>query len=209
MINTVLDNLKKNNYDAHFVAKKEDVIPLVKELIPENSVISFGGSVTLNECGVLDYLRNGKYELLDRNKPGLAREEIEEIYRKAFFADFYLTGTNAITEGGQLYNVDGNGNRVAAMIFGPKNVIVVTGINKIVKDINEAELRIKNIAAPKNCDRLSMDTYCNKMGNCVKNECGFFGCDSDLRICCDYVVMGRQRKKDRIKVIIVGEELGY
>lgn len=209
MINTVLENLKKNGFDPHFVAKKEDVLSLLKDLVPEKSVISFGGSVTLNECGVLDFLRNNNYELLDRNKPGLTREEIEEIYRKAFFADFYFAGTNAITEGGQLYNVDGNGNRVAAMIYGPKNVIVVAGINKIVKDINEAELRVKNIAAPKNCERLSMDTYCNKVGNCVKNECGFFGCDSDSRICCDYVIMGRQRIKNRIKVILVGEELGY
>ncbi len=209
MINKVIENLKKNYFDAYYVPKKEDVLSLMKELVPQESVVSFGGSVTLNECGVLDYLRNGNYELLDRNKPGLTREEIEEIYRKAFLADFYLTGTNAITEDGRLYNVDGNGNRVAAMIFGPKNVIVIAGINKIVKDIESAELRVKNIAAPKNCERLSMDTYCNKVGNCVKNECGFLGCDSDSRICCDYVIMGRQRKKDRVKVIIVGEELGY
>lgn len=122
--------------------------------------------------------------------------------REAFFADTYLTSTNALTEEGELYNVDGNGNRVAAMLFGPKQVIVVAGYNKIVADMEAACRRIEKIAAPANVVRLGLSAPCAQTGECMH-------CHSEGRICCDYVRMGMQRTPGRIKVIIVGEPLGY
>ena len=127
---------------------------------------------------------------------------MDEIFRKSFFSDTYLTSTNAITENGELYNVDGYGNRVAAMIYGPKSVIVVAGINKIVKDLDQAVERVKRIAAPANSIRLDKNTPCTKTGYCVD-------CKKDDRICCSYTVLGHQKQKNRIKVILVGESLGY
>ena len=201
--------LEKNNMKPFYVETKEDVIPLLNELLADNETVSCGGSVTLSECGILDYLRKGNFVFLDRYKENLTREEINDIFKKSFFCDTYFTSTNAITEQGQLYNVDGNSNRISAIAFGPKSVIVIAGINKIVKDIDEAVLRVKNVVAPKNAARLSMDTYCAKAGHCVVNDASYGGCTSKDRICCSRLICDQQRIKDRIKVILVGEEIGF
>ena len=124
------------------------------------------------------------------------------MYKKTFMADAYFTSTNAITENGELYNVDGNGNRVAAMLYGPDKVIVICGVNKIVKDLNEAIERNKRVAAPINAKRLNKDTPCAKVGYCMD-------CKSKDRICNEYTVIKRQRNKDRIHVIFMNENLGY
>ena len=158
--------------------------------------------LTLEECGIMNLLRSGLYDFLDRSAPGTTPDKVEEIYRMAFCADAYLTSSNAITEQGELFNVDGNCNRVAAMLFGPKSVIVVAGYNKIVADLEEAVLRLKKTAAPANAIRLHCATPCAKVGECMD-------CHSDGRICCNYLVSAQQRHQDRIKVILVGEELGY
>jgi hypothetical protein len=216
-ISKTMKNLERNNMMACFVEKKADVISKVVELIKEGETVSVGGSMTLFECGVIDHLRSGRYNFQDRYKEGLTRPELEDIYRKAFFADTYISSTNAVTENGELYNVDGNSNRVAAICYGPKSVIIIVGYNKIVDDIDAAVSRVKRTAAPANCVRLSCETYCNKKGECMSlesygNDKGSgmtSGCNSPARICCSYVVSGYQRVKDRIKVIIVGEELGY
>ena len=124
------------------------------------------------------------------------------MFREAFFCDTYLTGTNAVTEEGELYNVDGNGNRVSAMIFGPKSVIVVAGYNKIVPNLEAARKRVREVSAPANAVRLDTKTPCKIIGTCRD-------CHSDERMCCSYVTLGQQRIKGRIKVIIVGESLGF
>lgn len=210
-IEKTMENLRKNNMVPYFAETKEDALKLIKTLVKEGETVSVGGSVTLNEIGALDMLRNGDYNFLDRYKEGLSREEVTEIFRKSFFADSYITSTNALTSEGELYNVDGNANRVAAMLFGPKSVIVVAGKNKIVENLNEAEKRVKTIAAPKNVKRLGMKTYCAEKGVCMgfDDEKLCAGCNSEDRICASYTVMARQRIKDRVKVIIVNEELGY
>ncbi len=210
-IEKTLENLRKNNMAAYFAETKEDALKLVESLIGKGETVSVGGSVTLNEVGVLSLLRNGDYDFLDRYKEGLSRDEVTEIFRKSFFADSYLTSTNALTEEGELYNVDGNSNRVSAMLFGPKSVIVVAGKNKIVENLKEAEKRVKTVAAPKNVKRLAMKTYCSEKGVCMgaEDEKLCAGCQSEDRICASYTVMSRQRIKDRVKVIIVNEELGY
>ena len=206
-------NLEKNNMKVYTVESKDEVYPLIKSLIKKEDVIGFGGSMTLEETKVLDSLINDGYNVLDRRKSGLTPEEIREIYRKCFFADWFLMSSNAITKNGLLYNVDGNGNRVAALIYGPDRVIVVAGKNKIVENENEAVLRVKKIACPRNCERLDVKSYCLARGHCMSLDTGgkglFDGCNSDTRICCNYVVSSKQKVKDRIVVILVNEELGY
>ena len=133
----------------------------------------------------------------------------------SFSADVYLCSSNAVTENGELYNVDGNSNRTAAILYGPKSVIMVVGINKIVRNLDEAVQRVKNVSAPANALRLSCGTFCSEKGYCVSLEgkkggielCS--GCQTDARICCNYVVSARQRQRNRIKVLLVGQDLGY
>lgn len=211
-IERLLSALEKNNIKGFYVDTKDEVCGLVKKLIKKGEVVSAGGSVSLHEAGVIKLLNSGNYNFLDRSL-AKTREEIEEIYRKSYTADTYFCSSNALTENGELFNVDGNSNRVSAILYGPKSVIMVVGINKIVKNIQEAQIRVKEIAAPKNTQRLNCETYCNKTGHCIalnKSEYEILcGCDSDARICCNYVISAKQRHKDRIKVIIVGENLGY
>lgn len=201
-IQKTIDNLRRNKMKPYFVESRTELIRVIGELVKGNSLITSGGSMTLKESGVTEFLQKeygGAY--LDRSA-GKTPEEVGEIMRKAFVSDTFLTSSNAITEDGELYNVDGNGNRVSAMIFGPKQVIVVAGVNKLVKDLAAAKERVEKIAAPKNTVRLSCDTPCAKTGECMH-------CRSDARICCSYVTLAQQRVPDRIKVIIVNEELGY
>ena len=204
--------LEKNNMKCFIAKTKEDVLPIVKKLLDEGCTVATGGSVTLNECGVTDYLRSGAFNFLDRT--GLSGDELKKCFRAAFSADAYLCSSNAITENGELYNVDGNANRVSAICYGPDSVIIVAGVNKIVPDINAAVKRIKNVCTNKNSVRLGLDTYCSKKGACCVNV----GCDGDFadgcksteaRMCCSFVITSFQRAKYRIKVILVGEELGY
>ncbi len=210
LLKKVAEKLENNNMQTFVVETKEEVYPIVKKLIPNDAVVGFGGSVSLSDTKVLEKLGNDGYKLLDRRVEGA---DVQKIYRDAFSADFYLCSSNAITENGVLYNVDGNANRVAAIAFGPKNVIIIAGKNKIVKDIDSAVRRVKEYVAPKNCVRLGLDTYCAKNGKCVslnkENPEMSDGCASDSRICCDYIISSRQRIKNRIKVILVNEELGY
>lgn len=205
--------LEKNNMQAIIVKTKEEACIEAQKLMPKGSSVTMGGSVTIKECGIADMVKNGNYDFLDRSKPGLTPTDIKEIYRKSFFCDTYLSSSNAITINGELYNVDGNSNRVAAMLYGPEQLIVVAGYNKIVKNIDEAVLRVKTKAAPPNCERLGIDNYCRMQGKCVSlnNETSEIcdGCSSDSRICCNYVIMSHQKIKNRVKVILVAEELGY
>ncbi len=211
-IKNIMQNLQRNNMQAFYAETSAEAVEQVRDLLHKGDVISCGGSVTLAESGVMDLMRSGDYEFLDRSK-AKDPEAVREIYLRSFSADAYLTSCNAITEQGWLYNVDGNSNRIAAIAYGPKSVIVVAGVNKIVKDLKEAELRVKQTAAPQNTVRLNLNTYCNKTGECLSLQGGdgqmCNGCQSDARICCNYLISAQQRYKDRIKVIIVNENLGY
>ncbi len=198
-IERTMENLKKNRMGAYYVQSAAEVVPLVDRLCRPGETVAVGGSMTLFECGVIDHLNSGKYRHLDRYAKDA---DIAQVMRDAFFADTYLTSTNALTETGELYNVDGNGNRVAAMLFGPRQVIVVAGYNKIVADMEEAVRRVEQVAAPANVARLGLSAPCAKEGRCVH-------CRGDGHICCDFVRMGMQRTANRIQVILVGEPLGY
>lgn len=191
--------LRDNNMYCECVDSTEEALEVIESLINEGDTITVGGSMTLFEAGVMELLRNGNYNFLDRYAEGA---DIQGIYEAAFTSDVYFMSSNAITENGELYNVDGNGNRVAALTWGPKSVIIVAGYNKIVKDLDEAAERVKDIAAPANATRLGCDTPCTKVGHCMN-------CASQRRICATTVICARQRVQNRIKVILVGEELGY
>ena len=212
-IEKTMQALRKNNMQAYLCADAAEAREQVKALLKDGDTVTHGGSETLFQCEIPQMLKSGNYNYLDRNAEGLTREQIEEIYIKAFSSDVYLTSANAVTENGLLFNTDGNSNRVAAIMYGPASVIVIVGINKLVADLDEAFLRLRTIAAPKNTTRLKCDTYCAKTGKCVSlnspdSSIGD-GCGSEQRICCNYAISAYQRKKDRIKVIIVQEPLGY
>lgn len=194
--------LEKNNYEVIVVENVAEMKEKVNEIIQDESTVSFGGSMSIVNSGLIDELRNRKINLLDRYKEGLTQEEIGKLYRESFFADYYLTSSNAITENGELVNLDGNGNRVAAMIYGPKKLVVIVGKNKIVKDLDEAYERVRNYASPINARRLNRRTPCCETGYCMD-------CNSNDRICNHYVVTYRQNTKGRGIVIIVKENLGY
>lgn len=209
-VETTMANLKKNGMDTYYVDSKVDVLPLIKSLLSPGETVAVGGSVTLDETGVLELLRDGTYQFLDRYAPGLSNEQRQDIFRRSFFADTYLCSSNAVTEAGELYNVDGNANRVAAIAYGPKQVILVVGVNKIVSDLDAAVRRVKTVAAPYNARRLDCKTYCTNAGHCMGLEGGMTdGCASPQRICAHYLVSAKQRTTGRIKVIIVGEPCGY
>ncbi len=201
-IEGVMAALKRNKMKPFYVENCDQLKVIIRELVKNDKLITIGGSMTLRESGVTEMLEeefSGAF--LDRSA-AQDREEVEEIMRAAFNSDTFISSTNALTEDGELYNVDGNGNRVSAMIFGPRQVIVVAGINKIVKDMTEAVKRVETVAAPKNTVRLECDTPCARTGECDH-------CHSDSRICCSYVRLAQQRVPNRIKVIIVNQELGY
>lgn len=194
--------LQKNNMNGYLVKDKDELISKIEEIVSEGSTVACGGSMSLFETEVIDYLRSGKYNFLDRYKEGLTREEVIKIYKQALVSDAFFTSSNAVTENGELYNVDGNGNRVAAMLYGPERVIVICGVNKIVKDVEAAIERNKQVSAPINAKRLNRETPCTRVGFCM--ECG-----SSDRICNEYTLIRRQVNKDRIHVIFLNEEIGY
>lgn len=201
--------LEENNISAYIAKDSAEAVEIARGLLKKGETVSFGGSQSIKQSGVMDMLMSGDYNVLDRSKCQ-TREETEELYRKSFFADSYFCSSNAVTLNGELYNVDGNSNRVAAICYGPKSVVMIVGYNKIVKNLEEAVKRVKSIAAPYNTKRLDCQTYCLKTGECIGiNGDMPSGCKSDGRVCCNYVVSARQRHKGRIKVILVGEELGY
>ena len=208
-VKQTMEALEKNNMSAFYVETKADVVPLVESLLKEGDTVAVGGSMSLFETGVIDLLRNVKYTFLDRYAENLQPADIEEIYRRSYYADCYFCSSNAVTVEGELYNVDGNSNRVSAIAYGPKSVIMVVGVNKIVDNIDEAVLRVKNVTAPLNARRLSCDTYCAKTGHCVKNDATYEGCKSPGRICRSRLISDEQRVKGRIKVIFVGESVGF
>lgn len=194
--------LIRNNMETHIVEDEGALKQLVRHLIKPHSSVSVGGSQTLFETGIIEDLRSMDITFHDRYQEGLSQEEIEDVYRLAFSDDYYIMSSNAITEEGMLFNIDGKGNRVAALTFGPKHVIVVAGFNKIVANIDEALKRVHGIAAPANALRLNKETPCTNFGQCSD-------CKSRDRICSHYVTTKRQGEAGRIIVILVKQNLGY
>ena len=201
-IEKTINNLKKNNISGYYVKDNDELINLIKDIAKEGEVVSVGGSMSLFESKVIELLRSGRYEFLDRYKENLTQEDIKEIYRKSFFADTYFASANAITEDGEIFNVDGNGNRVAAILYGPDKVVLIVGVNKIVKNIEQAVARNRAISGPANAKRLNLSTPCIKTGQCME-------CNIEDRICCEYTVIKRQKNPKRMHVIFINDTLGF
>lgn len=207
--NKTTKNLQKNRMNVRVAENKAQALSILAELLPEGCSVTHGGTVSLQEIGGIELLKSGKYTYLDRT----AAADPREIYVKGYDADVFLTSANAITEDGELYNVDGNCNRISAIAYGPRKVIVIASENKIVPTLEDAYRRVKEIAAPKNATRLNCDTYCAKAGKCVsllkENPRMSDGCDSPGRICRHYLISGPQRDPERVTVILVKESLGF
>ena len=195
-------NLKKNNMSGFYVENIHELFSLLSSLLKEGEKIGCGDSVTLEQTGVFEYLRNGNYTFYDKHQQNLTSEEKRVIYLKNFDADTFITGTNAITTDGKLFNIDGNGSRVAPMIYGPRQVIVIVGTNKLTDTIEDAISRARQTAAPLDAKRLNKDTPCAKLGKCID-------CKHNQRICNDFVLIARQFIKDRIKVIFINGAYGF
>ncbi len=194
--------LKKNGFDAVYVKTGAEALALVAKHLKKGMTVGFGGSMTVRGIGVQDSAKAAGCELLDHNAPGLAPDVKTSILKRQLTSDLFISGSNAVTLEGELVNVDGTGNRVAALSFGPTKTIVVVGINKIVRDLDEAFARIESWAAPMNNKRLDKPNPCVKAGVCMD-------CDGDTRICRVYQILRKRPSGTDFTVIVVGEELGF
>ena len=199
---TVVSAFANRGFEAFYCEKREDAVEKVMALVPKGTSVSWGGSATIQELKLPDRFHSGDYTVLDRDRAS-SPEERMAVMHKALGCDTFITGTNAISEDGQLVNIDGGGNRVAAMCYGPKQVIVVAGMNKVEKTIKDAFIRARTAAAPFNIQRFpDAKTPCNENGACAD-------CLSPDSICA-YIVNTRVcRPKGKIKVILIGEDLGF
>lgn len=197
----MIANLERRHFEAYFCKTAADAIEQVKALMPEGSSVTWGGSVSIRATGITTALNKGKYTVYDRDTI-TTPEQKEEIYRKAFDCDFYLSSVNAITEDGVLVNIDGNGNRVAAITWGPKRVIFVVGLNKVCQDVPSALARARSTAAPINAARFDINTPCQKDGIC-------HNCNSPESICNYIHFLRNSHPAKRHIVILVDEDLGY
>ena len=198
---TLIKNLQRRHIESFYYATGADAVKKVSELIEDGNSVTWGGTMTVRDLGIPDFLRSrGTLEVLDRDLVETP-EEKQDIYLKAFSADVYLTSANAISEDGVIVNIDGNGNRVAAITWGPKKVIFVIGLNKVAQSVEAALSRARGTASPVNAARFDIKTPCQVDGVC-------HNCNSTDSIC-NYVHFLRNSPKDRHTVILVGEELGY
>lgn len=198
---TLVKALGARHFDAYYAETSAEACKIALDLIEEGSTVSWGGSMTLGEVGLINALKEGNYNLLDRD--AVPPQQRQDIARRALQCDTFLMSTNAVSEDGVLVNIDGNGNCLAALLFGPKQVIVVAGMNKVARDVDSAIARARGTAAPINCQRFSdLDTLCRKTGVCGN-------CKSPDSICAQVVLTRLCRPAGRIKVILVGETLGF
>ena len=201
MAQKLIKNLKRRHYDAYYCQQASDILNKVRELIPERSSVSWGGSMSIRDTGVTQMLKEGNYQVFDRDDVTTAEDKLR-IYRKAFECDYYLASVNAMSEDGLLVNIDGNGNRVAAITWGPTHVILVVGLNKVCQDLDAAVKRARSEAAPVNMARFGLNTPCQTDGTC--HNC--LSADS----ICNYVSIQRMsHPAGRHIVILTDENVGY
>ena len=200
--NTIINNMKKRHFDAYYCETKEAAFEKALSLMEKGSSVGNGGSQTLSEIGLLPYMKTTEdYVFVDR-KSAKNDQEKREIHARIMMTDYFLVSANAFTEDGQLVYIDGDGNRVSNICYGPKHVIVIVSMNKVCPDVDSAYRRIREHACPPNCVRLNLDTPCAKTGFCHE-------CSSTASICDLFLTVRQSRFPGRIKVILVGEPLGY
>lgn len=197
----IIKGLKSRNMEGYYAETKEEALNKALELLPKGCTVAWGGSMSIQEIGLKDAVCQGDYVEYNREAAKTA-EEKRAAALAAYDCDYFLTSTNAITEDGVMVNVDGVANRVSAIAFGPKNVLMIVGMNKVVKKVEDAVSRSRNEAAPINAQRFGLDTPCTKTGAC-------FDCKSPDTICCQILITRFSKIAGRIKVILVGEELGF
>ena len=196
----LVKNLKSRHFDAYYCATREEALRQAISLIPEGASVGWGGAMSAQQIGLMDAVRNGPYNALDRDQCATSQER-EEMQRKCMFADVFLSGANAISLDGQMVNIDGTGNRVAAIIYGPQKVLVIAGMNKVTDTLEDAMRRARTVASPMNCQRFDLSNPCNTTGSCAD-------CKKETSICNQIVITRHCRPAGRITYILVGEDLG-
>ena len=194
----VIKGLESRNMAGYYAKDREEALRTALGLIKEGSTVTMGGAMSAHEIGLVDALKKGNYNFVDRDQ----MEDKKAAALAAYSADVFLTSTNAMTEDGMLVNIDGNANRVSAIAHGPEKVIVIAGMNKVCDDLDGAMKRARNVAAPTNAQRFGIDTPCSKTGSCMD-------CKSPDTICCQFLITRYSRHKDRIHVILVNDNLGF
>ena len=194
-------NLQSRHFEAYYCSTKEEALEKALSLIPQNATVGWGGSMTCQQIGLLDAVRAGEYRVFDRDTCQTA-EEREELMRQTLLCDTFLTSANAISVDGQMVNIDGNGNRVAAIVYGPKQIIVVAGMNKVEDSLDAAINRARTVAAPMNQMRFGHPNPCTATGSCAD-------CKSETCICNHILVTRHCRPVGKIKFVLVGEDLGF
>lgn len=197
----VIKGLQSRNMEGFYAETKEDALKLALELIPTGSSVSWGGSMSIEEIGLKKAMREGDYIVYDRDA-AKSPEERREVEIKTFGCDYFLASSNAVTEDGILVNIDGNSNRVAAIAYGPKHVLMIVGMNKITKDVDAAIYRARNEAATINAQRFPVNTPCKVTGSCAN-------CKSPDTVCCQFLTTRFSKHTGRIKIILVNENLGF
>ena len=194
----VIKGLESRNMTGYYAENREDALKIALGLIPEGSSVSMGGAMSAFEIGLVDALKSGNYNFIDRATFADRRDAAIAAYS----ADVFLSSVNAMTEDGVLVNIDGNSNRVSAIAYGPKKIVMIVGMNKICADLDSAMKRARNVAAPTNAQRFGLNTPCSRTGACVD-------CKSPDTICCQFLITRYSRHEGRINVIIVNDSLGF
>ena len=195
---TVIKGLKSRNMTGYYAASKEEAKEIALSLIPEGGSVTMGGGMSVHEIGLVDALKEGNYNFIDRD----AYEDKRAAMLAAYDADVFLSSSNAITQDGILVNIDGNANRVSAIAQGPRKVVMIVGMNKVCDDWDGAMKRARNVAAPINTQRFGLSTPCTKTGTCMD-------CKSPDTICCQFLITRFSRHAGRIHVILVNDNLGF
>lgn len=195
---TIINGLESRNMSGYYAKDKDEALKIALELIPKGSKVTKGGSMSVLEIGLEDALKSGEYNYCDRD--ATADKRAAELF--AYDADVFLGSANAISEDGVLVNIDGNSNRVSAIAYGPRKVVLIAGMNKVAKDVDAAMKRARGEAAPINAQRFNLNTPCVKTGSCMN-------CKSPDTICCQFLITRYSRHKDRIHVILVNDNLGF
>ncbi|MBP5325102.1 MAG: lactate utilization protein [Pseudobutyrivibrio sp.] len=197
----VIKGLESRNMKGYYAATKEEALKIALDLIPETSSVTMGGAMSAREIGLVDALKNGNYNFIEREN-ATTDEEKRAVTLKGYDADYFLSSANAITEDGVMVNIDGNSNRVSFIAHGPKHVIFIVGMNKVCNDVDGAMKRARNVAAPINAQRFGLTTPCSKTGACMN-------CKSPDTICCQFLITRYSRHNDRMHVILVNDSLGF
>ena len=196
----LVKNLRSRHFEAYFCETKEKALEKAQDLIPEGSTVGWGGAMSAKQIGLLDAVNNGPYNAIDRDKT-TTPEERKKAMKSCLLADVFITGANAISMDGQMVNIDGNGNRVAAIVYGPESIIVVAGMNKVMDTLEGAMIRARTVAAPMNKQRFDSQTPCEVTGVC--GDCKSEGC-----ICNQILITRNSKPAGKIKMVLVGEDLG-